>query len=98
MVAELNLIKPQIEFEFVNACFTVKLHLINDTIIPYGFFLKLYVIQKKFCYLNLADKEKLKRQYELTSCVSKQFNGMLTVRAINQDSMKKKLSTCLYFH
>ena len=40
MVAELNLIKPQIEFDFVNARFTDKLHLINDTIIPYGFFLK----------------------------------------------------------
>ena len=40
MVAELNLIKPQTEFDFVNARFTDKLHLINDTIIPYGFFLK----------------------------------------------------------
>ena len=66
MVAEVNLIKPQIEFDFANARFTDKLHLINDTIIRYGFFLKLYVIQIKFRCLNLADQEKLKRQNELT--------------------------------
>ena len=89
MTNELILIKLQIKFDFVNARSTDKLHLINDTIIPYGFFLKSYVIQNKFRYLNLADQEKLKRQCELTSCVSKQFNGMLTVRAINQNTRKK---------
>ena len=47
MIDELNLIKPQIRFDFVNARFTDKLHLINDTIIPYRFFLNVYVIQKK---------------------------------------------------
>ena len=54
MVAELNLIKPQIEFDFVNSRFTDEFHLINDTIIPYGFFLKVYVIQKKISLPQLS--------------------------------------------
>ena len=90
MLTELEFIKPQIEFDFINARFQDKLHLINDTIIPYGFFLKAYVIQKKFRYLNLGYQEKIKRQCELTSCVSKKLNGMLTVKVLNQDKLKKK--------
>ena len=56
MLTELESIKPHIEFDFINARFQDKLYLINDTIIPYAFFLKVYVIQKKFCYLNLGDQ------------------------------------------
>ena len=97
MLTELEFIKPQIEFDFINARFQDKLHLINDTIIPYGFFLKAYVIQKKFRYLNLGYQEKIKRQCELTSCVSKKLNGMLTVKVLNQDKLKKKkISTHLH--
>ena len=82
-------IKKQIEFNFVNPRFVDKLHLINDIVIPYGYFLKVYVIQKKFRYINLGGQEKMQRKCELTSCVSNQFNGMLTVRALNQDQRRK---------
>ena len=44
---ELKGIKKLIEYDRQNALFNNKLHLINDVLIPYGFFLKVYVIQKK---------------------------------------------------
>ena len=66
----------------------VILDSINDINIPYGF-LKVYVIRKKFRYINLGDQEKMQRKCKLTSCVSNQFNGMLTVRALNQDQRRK---------
>ena len=31
----------------------------------------------------------MQRKCKLTSCVSNQFNGMLTVRALNQDQRRK---------
>ena len=34
----------------------------------------------------------MQRKCELTSCVSNQFNGMLTVRALNQDQRRKVTS------
>ena len=80
--------KKLIELDRNNAFFDDKLHVINDILISYGFFLKVYVIQKKFRFLNLGDQEKLNRKAELISCVSNQFN-MYTVRAMNQDSRKK---------
>ena len=89
IIEELTSIKDQIEFDFINPRFTDKFHLINDIIIPYGFFLMVYVIQKKFRFINLGDQEKLKRKCDLTSCVSNQFNGMFTVRALNQDKKRK---------
>ena len=36
----------------------------------------------------------MQRKCELTSCVSNQFHGMLTVRALNQDQRRK--TTYLY--
>ena len=44
MLIELLSIKKQIEFYFGNPRFVDKLYLINDIIIPYGYFLKVYVI------------------------------------------------------
>ena len=74
------------------------MHLVSDILISYGFFLKAYVIQKKFRYLNLAgDQGKLKKKCELTSCVSKQFNGMYTVRAMNQNNRRKDFVTVYIF-
>ena len=75
--------------DFVNSRFVDKLHLSISCIIPYGYFLKVYVIQKKFSYINLGGQEKMQRKCELASCVSNQFNGMLTVRALNQDQRRK---------
>ena len=43
-------IKKVLEFDGVNARFDHKLHFVSDTLISYGFFLKAYVIQKKFRY------------------------------------------------
>ena len=88
MLKELKGIEKLIEYDRQNALFDNKLHLINDVLIPYGFFLKVYVIQQKFRFLNLGDQEKLKRKAELTCCVSNKFNGMYTVHAMNQDSKK----------
>ena len=90
IIEELTSIKDQIQFDFINPRFTDKFHLINDIIIPYRFFLMVYDgIQKKFRFINLGDQEKLKRKCELTSCVSNQFNGMLTVRVLDQDKRRK---------
>ena len=47
MLKELEGIKKVLEFDRVNARFEDKLHLVNDILISYGFFLKSYVIQKK---------------------------------------------------
>ena len=80
--------KKLIELDRNNAFFDDKLHVINDILISYGFFLKVYVIQEKFRFLNLGDQEKLNQKAELISCVSNQFN-MYTVRAMNQDSRRK---------
>ena len=56
MLKELEGIKKVIEFDSVNARFEDKLHLVNDKLISYVFFLKAYVIQKKFRFLNLSDQ------------------------------------------
>ena len=48
MLKELKGIKKLIEYDRQNALFDNKLHLINDVLIPYGFFPKVYIIQKKF--------------------------------------------------
>ena len=63
--------------------------MINDIVIPYGYFLKVYVIQKKFRYINSGGQEKMQQKCKLTSCVSNQFNGILMVRALNQDQRRK---------
>ena len=48
MLKELKGIEKLIEYDRQNALFDNKLHLINDVLIPYGFFLKVYVIQQIF--------------------------------------------------
>lgn len=53
------------------------------------FFIRYNVIQKKFCFLDLGDQEKLKQKAELTSCISNQFNSMYTMHGMNQDSRGK---------
>ena len=82
MLKELKSIKKLIEYDRQNALFDNKLHLINDVLIPYGFFLRVYVIQKKFWFLNLGDQVKLKQKAELISCVSNQFNGMYMLHVL----------------
>ena len=79
---ELEDIKKVLEFDRANTRFEDRLHLVNDILIYYLFFLKSYVIKKNH-FLNLGDQDKFKRKLELTFCVSKQFNDMYTVRAIN---------------
>ena len=76
IIEELNSIKAQIQFDFINLRFTDKLHLNNDIIIPYGFFLKVYVIQKSFDLLiweirkNYKDSVSSRPAYpiSLTAC------------------------------
>ena len=88
MLRELKGIKQQISFDRWNALFENRLHLVNDGLVSYGFFLKVYVIQSKIRFLNFGDQEKIKRKAEFTSCVSNQFNGMYTVRAIYKESRR----------
>ena len=47
MLKELEGIKKVLEFDRVNARFEDNLHLVNDILISYSFFLKAYNIQKK---------------------------------------------------
>ena len=88
MLRELKGIKQQISFDRWNALFENRLHLANDGLVSYGFFLKVYVIQSKIRFLNFGDQEKIKRKAGFTSCVSNQFNGMYTVRAIYKESRR----------
>ena len=55
-----------------------------------GFCLKVYVIQKKFRFLNLGSQEKTLTKCELTLCVSSPVNGMYIARALNQDKKRKE--------
>ena len=64
MLQELEGIKSFVQLDRINPRISNKLHLINDILIPYGFFLKVYVIQKKFQFINLGGQEKLKRKCE----------------------------------
>ena len=89
MLKELKGIEKLIEYDRQNALFDNRPHLINDVLIPYGFFLKVYAILKKIRFLNPGDQEKLKRKAEWTLCVLNQFNGLYTIRAMNQDSRRK---------
>ena len=89
LLAELKGIISRIFYERNPRHLNNKLHLINGVLIPHGFFLKVYNIQKHFRYLNLEDQESIKRKYEVTTCTHSQFNGMHTVRALHQDSPKK---------
>ena len=97
MLRELKGIKQQISFDRWNALFENRLHLVNDALVSYGFFLKVYVIQRKIRFLNFGDQEKIKRKAGFTSCVSNQFNGMYTVRAIYQESRRIDYITIYIF-
>ena len=90
MLKELKGIKNEILYDRRTTLLNNKLHLINDIRISYGYFLKVYTIQKKFRYLNIGDQEKMKRKQELTSCAHTQFNGMHTIRSISHSSVKKE--------
>ena len=57
MLQELEVIKNLVQIDLINLCFCDKLHVVNDILIPYGFFLKVYVLQKKFQLINLGDQE-----------------------------------------
>ena len=47
LIQELKTIKPQLNYSSKNSQLENKFHMINDTLIPNGFFLKVYVIKKK---------------------------------------------------
>ena len=64
MLQEIEGIKSLVQLDRINPRISNKLHLINDILIPYSFFLKVYVIQKKFQFINLGGQEKLKRKCE----------------------------------
>ena len=68
MLKELKGIVNEILYDRRTTFLNNKLHLINDILIRYGYFLKVYTIQKKFRYLNIGDQKKMKRKQELTSC------------------------------
>ena len=74
-----------------------KLHLINNILIRYGYFLEVYTIQKKFKYLNIGDQEKMKRKQELTSCAHPQFNSMHTIRSIFHNTVRKEYKPVYIF-
>ena len=47
LIEELKTIKPQLNYSRKSSQLENKLHMMNDTLIPNGFFLKVYVIKKK---------------------------------------------------
>ena len=57
LIEELKTIKPQLNYSSKSSQLENKFHMINDTLIPNGFFLKVYVIKKKITILNLADQQ-----------------------------------------
>ena len=60
MLKELQGTENEILYDMRTTLLNNKLHLINDILIRYGYFLKVYIIQKKFRYLNIRDQEKMK--------------------------------------
>ena len=78
MLKELKGIENEILYDRRTTLLNNKLHLIKDILIRYGYFLKVYIIQKKFRYLNIGDQEKMKGKQELTFCTHPQFNGVHT--------------------
>ena len=89
LLKELKGIENQVLHDRRSTLLINKFHLVNDILINYGNFIKVYTIQKKFRYLNIGDQEKVKRRKELTSFVHSQFNGMYTIHAMFQDSVRK---------
>ena len=47
LIRKLKSIKQQISFDRRNVLFENRLHLVNDVLVSHGFFLKVYIIQKK---------------------------------------------------
>ena len=97
LIEEFKTIKPQLNCSSKSSQLENKLHMINDTLITYGISLIVYVIQKKFRILNLTDQEKRTRKTELTSCVSKHFNSMCVVRALNENSFGRNFTPAYIF-
>ena len=97
MIEELKTIKSQLNYSSKSSQLENKLHMTNDTLITYGISLKVYLIQKKFRILNLTDQQKRTRKTELTSCVSKHFNSMHVVRALNENSFRRNFTPAYVF-
>ena len=55
---KLNTIKSQLNYSKKRSHFENKLHMINDTWVPYGIFMKVYVIQKQSRTLDQANQLK----------------------------------------
>ena len=79
LLREMQNTEPRLDSTNRHGFFNDKLHFLNDTVIPYNYFLKVYVIQKKFRVYNISNQLKCQRKAELSSCVSQQFNGMYVV-------------------
>ena len=62
MLKELKGIVNEILYDRRTTFLNNKLHLINDILIRYGYFLKVYTIQKKFRYLNIGDQKKKSKE------------------------------------
>ena len=97
MLKELKGIENEILYDRRTTLLNNKLHVINDILVRYGYFLKVYTIQKKFRYLNIADQEKMKRKQELTPCAHTQFNGMHTIRSISHNTVRKEYKLAYIF-
>ena len=55
-------IKPQLDFTNMYGFFNDKLHLLNDTLIPYNYFFKVYVIQKKLKFTTFRTRKSVKEK------------------------------------
>lgn len=97
LLTEMKTLKSKLDFDHRYDFFENKLHLLNDTLISYNYFLKVYVIQKKFRIYTLSDQEETNRKTQLTLCVSQQFNGMYVVRDYNETGRRKNFTPIYIF-
>ena len=65
MLKELKGIKNEILYVRRTTFLTNKLHLINDILIRYSYFIKVNTIQKKCRYLNIGDQKKMKKKIRI---------------------------------
>ena len=62
-----------------------------------NYFLKVYVMQKKFYLLDVINQEKTTSKSQLTSWLAQQFNGMFIVSAklyVQEERLHSDLYTC----
>ena len=90
-------LKSKLDFDHRYDFFENKLHLLNDTLISYNYFLKVYVIQKKFRIYTLSDQEETNIKTQLTLSVSQQFNGMYVVRDYKETGRRKNFTPIYIF-